>query len=100
MDLYQDLGYPANMDGFNGVSNLFDHLAMYWFAFGLILTVLSFKIWNRGVVANISFKLKQLKYGWTTIQKVTFALCMLLFIGAGSLVFYNVNIVSDYETIQ
>lgn len=89
-----------NMDGFNGASNLFDHLAMYWFAFGLILTVLSFKIWNRGVVANFTVKLKQLISGWTRIQKVAFTLCMLLFIGAGSLVFYNVNIVSDYQTMN
>jgi hypothetical protein len=90
----------TNMDGFNGASNLFDHLAMYWFAFGLILTVLSFKIWNRGVVANFTVKLKQLINGWSTEQKVTLTLCMLLFIGAGSLVFYNVNIVSEYETTK
>ena len=89
-----------NMDGFNGASSLYDHLAMYWFAFGLLLTVLSFKIWNRGVVANFTVKLKQLISGWTTIQKATFSLCMLMFIGAGSLVFYNVNIVSGYETMN
>lgn len=89
-----------NMDGFNGASNLYDHLSMYWFAFGLLLTLLSFKIWNRGVVANFSVKLKQLISGWTTIQKVTLTLCMLLFIGAGNLVFYNVNIVSEYTTMN
>jgi len=89
-----------NMDGFNGASNLFNHLAMYWFAFGLIVTVLSFKIWNRGVVANFTAKLRQLISGWTAIQKVTFTGCMLLFIGAGSLVFYNVNVVSEYETMN
>lgn len=89
-----------NMDGFNGVSNLFDHLAIYWLGLGFILTFISFKIWNRGVVASISVKLKQLKYGWTRFQKVGITICMLLFIGAGSLVFYNLNIVSTYETIN
>ena len=89
-----------NMDGFNGTSNLYDHLAMYWLAFGLLLTVLSFKIWNRGVVANFSVKLKQLISGWATEQKVAFSICMLIFIGAGSLVFYNVNIVSEYTTTK
>ncbi len=89
-----------NMDGFNGVSNLFDHLAIYWLGFGFILTFISFKIWNRGVVATISVKLKQLKYDWTRFQKVGLTICMLLFIGAGSLVFYNVNIVSEYETMN
>ncbi|MBG7631236.1 MAG: ABC transporter permease, partial [Bacteroidetes bacterium] len=87
-----------NMDGFNGVSSLFDHLAIYWLTFGFLLVLISFKIWNRGVLTNFSFKVKQLKYGWTTIQKLAFTFFILLFMGAGSLVFYNVNIVSEYET--
>mgnify|MGYP000704709418 CR=1 FL=1 len=87
-----------NMDGFNGVSNLFDHLAMYWLGFGFLLVFISFKVWNRGVITKISYKLKLLKNDWSTIQKATIALCMFLFIEAGSLVFYNVNIVSNYET--
>ena len=91
------VGYN-NMDGFNGVSRLFDHLAVYWFALGMLLVLISFKIWNRGVVATFSVKLKQLKLGWSKLQKLAFTFFMLLFIGAGSLVFYNVNMVSDYET--
>jgi ABC-2 type transport system permease protein len=87
-----------NMDGFNGISNLFDHLALYWLAFGLILTVLSFKIWNRGIVASFTAKLKQLISDWSRIQKFTLSLLVALFIGSGSLVFYTTNIVSDYET--
>ncbi|MFL0351969.1 ABC transporter permease/M1 family aminopeptidase [Xanthomarina sp. GH4-25] len=87
-----------NMDGFNGASNLFNHLSVYWLAFGLLLTFISFKIWNRGVVTNIASKLKQLKNDWTTIQKTTCILSLLLFIGAGGLVFYNTNMLSDYKT--
>jgi len=71
---------------------------MYWLGFGFLLVFISFKVWNRGVITKISYKLKLLKYDWTTIQKATIALCMFLFIGAGSMVFYNVNIVSNYET--
>ncbi|TJY38062.1 ABC transporter permease/M1 family aminopeptidase [Pontimicrobium aquaticum] len=93
------IGYN-NMDGFNGVSNLFNHLSLYWLALGLLLTFISFKIWNRSVVTNLGFKLKQLKNGWTPIQKVALTFCVLLFVGAGSLVFYNVNIVSNYETLK
>ncbi|MEH6537707.1 MAG: M1 family aminopeptidase [Psychroserpens sp.] len=90
----------TNMNGFYGGSKLYDHLAMYWLAFGLLLTVLSFKIWNRGAVASFSVKLKQLIYNWTNIQKLTTTLLTVLFIGFGSLIFYNVNIVSDYETVN
>lgn len=89
-----------NMDGFNGVSNLYNHLSMYWLAFGLLLTVFSFKIWNRGIVANFSVTLKQLAANWTKGQKWSTAFLMAIFIGFGSLVFYNTNIVSDYTTAK
>jgi ABC-2 type transport system permease protein len=88
----------SNMNGFSGTSSLFNHLSIYWLALGLLLVLISFKIWNRGVVTTVSSQLKQLKHGWTKIQKLAFAFFMLLFIGAGSLVFYNTNIVLDYET--
>ncbi|WP_439132318.1 M1 family aminopeptidase [Polaribacter sp.] len=87
-----------NMNGFNGVSNLYNHLSLYWLAFGLLLTFISFKIWNRGIAPRITYKLKQLKNGWLIHQKVIFTLTLLLFIGAGFLVFYNTNILSEYET--
>jgi ABC-type transport system involved in multi-copper enzyme maturation permease subunit len=87
-----------NMNEYNGNSSLFDHLALYWVAFGLLLVILSFKLWNRGVVASFTMKLKQLKYGWSKLQKLAFTFVILMFVGAGSLVIYNTNIVNDYET--
>ena len=90
----------TNMNGLYYGPKLFNHLAMYWTAFGLILTVLSFKIWNRGVVASFSVKLKQLALYWTKGQKLTTAILFVLFFSAGSLVYYNVNIVSQYETMN
>lgn len=89
----------SNMNGFYDGPQLFNHLAIYWFAFGLLLIMLSFKIWNRGVVAGLSVKLKQLALQWTKIQKYTMMILTVLFLGAASLVYYNVNIVSEYETI-
>lgn len=93
------VGY-TNMDGFNGVSSLFNHLVLYWFALGLLLVIVSFKIWNRGAVSSFIMKLKQLKQGWSKLQKLVFIFFTLLFIGAGSLIFYNVNIVNTYETVS
>jgi hypothetical protein len=89
-----------NMNGFHGVSSLFDHLAAYWLAIGLLLVILSFKIWNRGVVATFTMKVKQLKYGWSKLQKLAFTFFMLLFIGSGSLVIYNTTIVNEYDTVS
>ena len=89
-----------NMNGFNGNSSLFDHLTLYWLAIGLLLVIISFKIWNRGVIATFTTKLKQLKYGWSKLQKFAFTFFMLLFIGSGSLIFYNTNIVDEYNSFS
>lgn len=90
----------SNMGGFNGVSTVFNHLAIYWLALGLLLVFISFKIWNRGVVTSFSMKIKQLKYGCTNLHKAAFVILILLFVGSGSLVFYNTNSVNDYETVS
>ncbi|WP_412985010.1 M1 family aminopeptidase [Pontimicrobium sp. IMCC45349] len=84
------------MDGFNGVSSLYNHLSIYWLSFGMILMLISFKIWNRGVVTKFTYKLKQLKQPATTLLKGSFIVSILLFFTAGSLVFYNKNIVNEY----
>ena len=68
------------MDGFNGVSNLYNHLAMYWLAFGLLLTLLSFKIWNRGIIADFSVKVKQFLTNWNKVQKLSATFLFLIFI--------------------
>lgn len=88
----------TNMNGFYRGTTLFNHLAMYWLAFGLLLTVLSFKIWNRGAIANFSTKLKHLFTNWTLNQKVSVSILIAAFVGFGGLVFYNLNIVSEYNT--
>lgn len=88
------------MDGFNGVSSLYHHLSIYWLSFGMILMLISFKIWNRGVVTKFTYKLKQLKQPTTSLLKLSFVVSILLFITAGSLVYYNKNIINDYVTIN
>jgi|TARA_R100000479_G_scaffold70100_3_gene33741 hypothetical protein len=88
----------TNMNGFYGGLNLFNHLAVYWLAFGLLIMLVTFKIWNRGVVANFSTKLRLLKSGFTTFQKISFSFLIIVFISFGSVIFYNMNIVSDYVT--
>jgi hypothetical protein len=91
--------FYSNMNGFYEGVNLFNHLAMYWLALGILLTILSFKIWNRGVVASFSIKLKQLFFKWTKVQKIATTILIFVFVSFGSLVFYNVNIVNEYETV-
>lgn len=90
----------TNINGFYGGVIQYHYLGMYWLAFGLLLTLMSFKIWNRGVVASFKVKLQQLVSNWTIKQRLAVSVLCLLFISFGSLVFYNINIVSEYTTIN
>lgn len=76
----------SNMDGFHSVSNLYDHLSLYWICLGSLLVLLSFKIQHA-----------QMK--WSITQKSLLVIFLSGFLGAGALVFYNNNILNPYQTI-
>ena len=86
------------MDGFYKNATLFNHLALYWGALGLLLITMAFKNWNRGEVSEFSRKLKQLFTYVSRKQKIVTALLLLVFFGSGTLVYYHTNVISSYET--
>ena len=87
-----------NMNGFSGITKLFHHLSLYWLAFGGMLTLITFKLWQRGIIASVRYQLKTLKHHWTKGQVFAFAVLAMVFMGAASMVYYNHNILGDYET--
>ena len=88
----------SNMNGFIGGVSKFKHLSIYWLVLGLGLTLVSFKIWDRGLVNSFASKLRQLGSNWSLGQRAAGAVLVLMFVGSGGLVYYNTNIVSDYFT--
>ena len=88
----------TNMTGYSSSIKEFHHFAMYWTALGLILALLSFKLWQRGTVYQFSFKIKQLFFNWKKGQRFSFAVFTLLFISFGSVIYYNTNVVNEYKT--
>lgn len=90
----------TNMNGFYGGVLKYQHLSVYWLAFGLLVIFLTFKVWNRGLVTSFRVKLKQVRVNWTVKQRLSLVVLSLLFIGFGGLVFYNTNVVSDYTTME
>lgn len=88
----------SNMTGFSDTSKLYAHLSLYWLALGGLITVVSFKLWSRGVAPNFISKLKSLTFGWTISQRISTAIFTVLCIAFAGLVFYNTNSITDYET--
>ncbi|BDD03936.1 ABC transporter permease/M1 family aminopeptidase [Aureibacter tunicatorum] len=86
----------SNMSGFAEGNLLFNHLSIFWSFLGIILTGLSFKIWNRGTIKTFSSKIKQLIYQWNTSQAIVFSTTLIGFLSMGILIFYQMNIDSEY----
>ncbi len=87
-----------NMNGFSGITKLFHHLSLYWLAFGGMLSLITFKLWQRGIIASVRYQLKTLKSNWNKGQVFAFAVLAMVFMGAASMVYYNNNILMTYET--
>ncbi len=87
-----------NMNGYGYSTIRFHQVAFYWISLGIILSLSSFKLWRRGNIHQYSFRIKQLMSNWKRWQQLTLVVFSLLFILSGSFIFYNTNVVQDYQT--
>ncbi len=88
----------TNMNGFDGITKGYNHLSIYWLAFGSILSLLSFRLWQRGVISSSSFRFKQSFSNWSKKSTIIMASLLVLFVSSGATVYYNTNIINDYST--
>ena len=92
-----NVGY-TNMAGYSGESLQFFHLSIYWIGLAGILTLVSFKLWQRGICTNLRFQIKAMLSNWKKWEITGLVAFLILFASSGSLVFYNMNVVNDYTT--
>ncbi|MDY8135274.1 ABC transporter permease/M1 family aminopeptidase [Aquimarina sp. 2201CG5-10] len=74
----------------------FHWYSIYWLSLGGILVLLAFKLWRRGAVSNFRFRILQLFSGWKKIERLTIIGFLIVFMGSGSVIFYNINILNKY----
>ena len=86
----------TNMNGFEGITKGYNYLSLYWLAFGSLLTLLSFKLWQRGVLSKISVRIQLVFSNWSKQSVVVMTSLMILFVSSGASIFYNTNIVDTY----
>ncbi|WP_024770126.1 ABC transporter permease/M1 family aminopeptidase [Aquimarina macrocephali] len=96
--------FPAieytNMTGYGDYTKPFHYYAMHWTTLGLILMLLSFKLWQRGTTHKFAFRLKQLRYHWKKWQLTTLVFFGIVFITSGATIYYNRNIINEYVTVS
>ncbi|MBI9059965.1 MAG: hypothetical protein JEZ01_19525 [Labilibaculum sp.] len=85
-----------NMTGYSGESTLFNHLSLYWFALASILSLISFKLWQRGVATNFRFYFIQVRSNWRKWEITILALFGIVLFASGGTTYYNMNVLNDY----
>jgi ABC-2 type transport system permease protein len=88
----------SNMNGFSGSSKLFNHLSIYWISFGIIVTLLSFKVWKRGIISNLKHQINILTTHSKKGQIIVASFFSIVFVTSGATIYYNTNVVSEYIT--
>ncbi len=69
---------------------------IYWGAMCVILSTISYALWQRGPQVALKHRFKQMGYQMQTGGKVTLASAALVFVLSGSYIYYNTTIVNEY----
>ena len=70
----------------------------YWLAFGLMLLVCTHLLWRRGAETRLRPRLARVGARLRGAPGLLLGLAMLAWIGTGSWIFYNANVLNPYET--
>ena len=91
-----DIGGYSDMNGYGHFLTPYLWLKTYWVAFAGLLLIPAIIISVRGTKVSFLQRMKQGKKRFTKpLQKVSLVL-MIIFIGSGSYIFYNTNILNSY----
>jgi aminopeptidase N len=73
---------------------------LYWSAFALLLLILSYGLWRRGVETRLLPRLKRLPRRLGGAAGVLTASALLVFLGSGVFIFINTNVWNTYRSSQ
>ncbi len=90
----------SNLYGYTDTIKMFNYYTLVWTVLGLLLALLSFKVWKRGVEFSLYQTKKLLLKKWNTIYKFMTLSMAVIFIIAIALVYYNTNILSTYVSSE
>ena len=88
----------SDMNGYGHFVWSFVTYKAYWFSFAIILAILSNLLWVRGNDKTFRERIKLFKQRLTGSTKISLTIFLIIFIGLGSFIFYNTNILNEYST--
>ncbi|MFH1004660.1 MAG: ABC transporter permease [Bacteroidota bacterium] len=100
--LYQyssDIGIPySDMNGYGHFVFPFIVFKIYWASFAVMLAIFSNLLWVRGTETNFKLRWKLAKQKFDRTTKLIMLFSLIVFLGCGSFIFYNTNILNKYQT--
>ncbi len=71
---------------------------VYWSAAATILLLISYGLWRRSRATPLAGRLRRLGRILRGAPGAALAICLIVFIGSGSFIFYNTNVLNHYQT--
>lgn len=86
-----------NMNGFSILTKAFNHYSAYWLSLGTVLAIISFKLFQRGILSSFKFQVSKLTSNWDRMQRIVLASALVLLLSTGANIYYNTNVVNEYK---
>jgi ABC-2 type transport system permease protein len=90
----------SDMNGYGWLLQTQLHYMIYWGAFALVLSALSFALWQRGPETNIRARLGSIGYGLGRRGQTAVVIGTVMFISLGTLIHYNTRVTNEYITTK
>jgi ABC-2 type transport system permease protein len=88
----------SDMNGYGWTLITQNWYLIYWFAFAIILSVISFGLWHRGPHSGLKSRCKLLPYQIGKGGLATVVIAAFIFIGSGTVIHYNTKVVNEFVT--
>ncbi len=88
----------SDMNGLGHYVEGFHWRMLYWTAFTFLMIVLTYGLWQRGKGTGIKYRMKLLRVQIGRWGKVILLGSLLIFLSSGSYIYYQTNIIEEYNT--
>ncbi|MFD0931894.1 M1 family aminopeptidase [Psychroflexus salinarum] len=85
----------SDMAGYGPGLKVFYVYRLYWFALAIILYILAILFYRRGVSYSAKQRIELAQEKMNPMYKSVIAVCLVVFIGIGSWVYYNDNVINE-----
>lgn len=92
------LGSYSDMNQYGHYVNPFNWFQLYWFGMASILMVVTLLFSQRGTDMLMKTRFKLARYRYTRSAIIGSAVALMLFVGSGCFVYYNTNVLNEYQT--